>query len=429
MDTVERPGPSQTNSTGRIALASWGLLAALLLLMLGNGLLGTVIGLRADSAGFDDATIGLILSGYYVGFLLGAMLVPRFLSTVGHVRVYAALASLTSTAALIHAVSLSPLLWGAMRIVTGFALSGLYIAAESWLNAQATNETRGRLLSIYMIVVMGGIALSQLLLTVADPSGAQLFILSSILVSLAVVPVTLSVGTAPEYRWAPRLPVAEIWRAAPVGLVGGFGAGITNGGVIALGAVYAARVGMSIDRIAIFMGLLVLGSVVLQWPVGMLSDRIRRRIAMAIVSFAAAGVAVAIALIDPTSTLALALIFVFGGLTFPMYSLAMSHINDHVPAGTTIAVSAVYVFIAGVGAIVGPLACAASLAAIGPDGVFWLMASVNLAVGAFTLARIGVRTGLPVRAQQTFASVPAWAGALVVHLARRGLRNNGRSRR
>ncbi len=419
----QRPAPGHRNTTTTAALGSWGLLLAVLFLQLGNGLLGTVIGLRSEIAGFGDGAIGLILSGYYTGFLLGAIVVPKFVGSVGHIRVYAALASLASTAALVYALSDDPMLWFFMRVVGGFALSGLYIVAESWLNDQSTNETRGRLLSVYMIVVMGGIAASQLLLTVADPEGASLFILSSILVSLAVVPVTLSVGSAPRFEWAPRLPVREIWKAAPAGVVGGFGAGITNGGIMAIGAVYAARVGMSVDRIAIFMGLLILGSVVLQWPIGAMSDRIRRRVALLLVSLAAALVAAANALVDPLSSAALLAIFTFGGLTFPMYSLSLSHINDHVPVGTTISVSAVYVFISGIGAIVGPLAASATMSASGPAGVFWLMCGVHLAVGLFAAGRIRLRHGLPVDAQRRYALVPARAGAMIIHLARRRRRS------
>lgn len=419
---------SEENSaprTAHLVVASWGLLFALLLLMLGNGLLGTIIGVRAELSGFGDGAIGIVLSGYYVGFLLGALVVPRFVGTVGHIRVYAALASLASTAALIHGVAVTPAVWLIMRFITGFALSGLYIVAEGWLNEQSTNETRGRLLSVYMIVVMGGIALGQLLLTLADPGGVGLFVLSSILVSLAVVPVTLAVGSAPDFRWAKRLPVRDIWKVAPVGLVGGFGAGLTNGGILAIGAVYGTRAGMSVGRIAIFMSLLVTGAVVLQWPLGTLSDRIRRRVAVAGVSLGAALVAAAAALVDPLSSTALLTIFIFGGLTFPLYSISLSHINDHVPTGSTIAVSAVYAFVAGIGAILGPLAASGAMALVGPPGVFWLMAFVHVVVGVFALARIGVRPGLPVAAQRAFTMVPARAGALVIHLARRRNGRNG----
>jgi MFS family permease len=421
------PDSGHHNDTANVALGAWGLLVAVLFLMLGSGLLGTVIGLRAELAGFGDGTIGIVLAGYYAGFLAGAWVVPRFVGTVGHIRVYAALASLASVAALVHALTELPAVWLLMRVVTGFAMSGLYLVAEGWLNEKATNATRGRLLSVYMIVVMGGIALSQLLLTVADPSGSTLFILASILVSFAVVPVTLSAGSAPDTGWARQLPVRRIWDAAPAGVVGGFGAGFTNGGIMALGAVYASRVGMSVDRIAIYMGLLVLGSVILQWPIGALSDRMPRRRAIMVVSVAAALAAAGNALVDPAAPAALLAVFIFGGLTFPLYSLCLSHINDHVPAGTTIAVSAVYVFVAGVGAVLGPLAGSVAMSTLGAPGLFWMMLGVHLAVAGFALGRVRVRRGLPVEQQRRFTLVPSRGGAVMVHLARRHGRNGARS--
>ena len=264
---------------------------------------------------------------------------PRFVGSVGHIRVYAALASLASTAALLHAVVDSPIVWLVLRIISGFSQAGLYIVAESWLNDSATNENRGRLLSIYMIVIMGGLGLGQLLLSVADPGAATLFIVSSVLVSLAVVPVTLSVGKAPDFHWTARLPVRKIWEAAPAGVIGGFGAGFANGAIIALGAVYGTETGMSVDRIAVFMGLLVIGAVVIQWPVGVVSDRMRRRRAILLITLLAAALAALGAVVDPLGSGMLVVIFVFGGTTFPLYSLSLSHINDHAPPGSAIAVS------------------------------------------------------------------------------------------
>lgn len=405
-------GRGVRGTTAQSVLGVRGLLTAVLLVMLGNGLLRTLLGIRAEDLGFATSSIGVIMSGYYAGFLLGSWGVPKLVLNVGHVRVYAALASLASTATLIHVVSVSAFTWTAMRVVTGFSLSGLYIIAESWLNDSADNETRGRLMSVYMVVVMGGIAASQGLLTIADVNGPLLFVVSSILVSIAVVPIAMSVAPAPYFDRPTALPFKAIWQAAPVGIVGGLGQGLAVGAFGGLGAVYAARIGMSVSRIAIFVGMAVLGSVLLQWPIGLLSDRIRRRRALLLVASAAGASAWWAATADPTTSTIVVAVFFVGGFTYPLYSLALSHINDVAPEGSTVAVSSLIVFVTGVGAIVGPIVAAVAMEAIGPDGLFWMLAAVHFGVAVFSIVRIMIREGLPVSAQRAFANVPAWASVI-----------------
>ena len=207
MTSPDSPTPRATSQT---VLGAWGLFAAVLLVMLGNGLLGTLLGVRAEIEGFTTSTTGYILAAYYVGFLGGAWVVPKFVVHVGHIRVYAALASLGSTAALVHIITSSPIAWGVARFVTGVAMSGLFLVAESWLSDVATNYTRGKLLSAYMVVMMGGMALGQLLLAAGDPGGVTLFIATSVLVSIAVVPITLSVSPAPDFLVSSKLEIREV---------------------------------------------------------------------------------------------------------------------------------------------------------------------------------------------------------------------------
>lgn len=408
----------QTGTTSRTVLGAWGLFAAVLLVMLGNGMLGTLLGVRAELEGFSTTVTGVVLAGYYMGFLAGAWGVPKLIGTVGHIRVYAALASLASTATLIHIMTSNPIAWGAARLVTGFALSGLYIVAESWLNDRATNETRGRLLSVYMVVVMGGIAVAQLLLTVADPSGVTLFVLASVLISVAVIPITLSATQAPELFPSAGLPIRRIWRAAPLGLYAGFGQGVGVGALVSLGAVYAQRIGMSIDRTAFFMAIAIVGSVVLQPPIGILSDRIRRRRAIVLVATLAGAASLWMVSLDGTSNLALVVVFLIGGLVFPMYSLALTHVNDQVPTGEAVDVSSVYVFFTGFGAILGPILAAVMIDVIGPNGLFWLVAAVNISIAVFAVVRIAVREGVPVHDQLSYLFVPARAGTVILQVAR-----------
>lgn len=377
--------------TGRTIAQSWGLFSALALLMLGNGLLGTLLGVRAEFEGFATATTGIIMASYYVGFLAGSQLSAIYVGRVGHVRVFAALASLASTVALLHSIAVIPWFWSILRLVTGFCLAGLYVVAESWLNELGSNETRGRLLSMYMVTLMVGLALAQLLLGIADPLGVRLFVLSSVLVSFAVIPVTLSIGTAPTFDLAPRMSFRAIWKEAPAGLMGGLAAGMAAGALLGMGAVYAVRVGLTPARLGIFMAAMLLGSVVFQWPIGHISDLVPRRRWMLVVTTMAAVVAFFTAEMPVDGWQIYASVFVLGGLSFPLYSLSLSHVNDLLPAGQAAAASAVFVFVSGVGAISGPLIASYAIDTFGPRGLFWVVGLIHLLLAVFVMARIFIR--------------------------------------
>ena len=411
--------PSAPGTTTHTLLGAWGLLSAVLLVMLGNGVLNPLLGVRAELEGFPTTTTGFVLAFYYVGFLAGASVTPRLVVLVGHIRVYAALASLASTATLIYIVTPSPLVWGGARLVTGFSMSGLFIVAESWLNDATTNRTRGRLLAAYMVVLMGGLALGQMMLTLADPSGIILFIVASILVSVAVVPITLSTAPGPRLPVPDKLPVRRIWEAAPSGLAAAFGQGVGVAALLSLGAVYGARVGMSVDRIAVFMTASIVGSLVLQGPIGMISDRVGRRRVIMATGLLSAGSCLAMVNIEPLSWWALIIAFLIGGMALPMYPLALSHINDRVPPGSAVGVSGVVAYVTGLGAIIGPIVAALVMDGAGPAGLFWFIGVVYAGITVFALLRIVTHEGVSVRERRAFTMVPARAGTVILHAARR----------
>ncbi len=346
--TTQPPSPAPVgnpNTTGRTIVNTWGLFSALGLLMLGNGLLGTLLGIRSVLEGFSTVTAGVILAVYYVGFLAGSRYAVKAAVRVGHVRVFAALASLGSITALLHVVWVTPGAWAALRFVSGFATAGLYVVAEGWLNGLATNNSRGRLMSVYMVVIMGGLAASQLLLYAGDAGEYQLFILSSVLVSVAVVPVSLSVGTAPRLDAVPdALKMRELWQIAPLGLVGAFLVGITNGGFTSIAPVYAAKSGLSSGQVAVFMTIALLGAVVLQFPIGYASDRMYRRQAILLVAALLVGLTLLASTLAAGDTAMLPVVFLVGGLQFPMYSLVASHVSDVVPAERALAAATAMVF-------------------------------------------------------------------------------------
>ena len=410
---------SAPGSTTHTVLGAWGLLSAVLLVMLGNGVLNPLIGVRAELEGFATPTTGLVLAFYYVGFLAGATVTPRLVVLVGHIRVYAALASLASTATLIYILTTSPVVWSGARLVTGFSMSGLFIVAESWLNDAATNRTRGRLLAAYMVVLMGGMALGQMLLTLADPSGIILFILASILVSVAVIPITLSTAPGPRLPLPDKLPVRRVWEAAPSGLVAAFGQGVGVAALLSLGAVYGARVGMSVDRIAVFMTSAIVGSVVLQGPIGMISDRFGRRRVILVVGLLTATSCLAMLNIDPLSWWALIVSFLVGGMALPMYPLALSHINDRVPPGSAVGVSSVVSYVVGVGAIIGPIVAALIMDRTGPAGLYSFVAALYAGITGFAVWRILTHEGVAAKERRAFTMVPARAGTVILQAARR----------
>ena len=217
--------------------------------MLGDGLQATLLAVRADQEGFSATITGLIMSSFFVGFLLGSITTPKFTTRVGHIRVFAALAALASAAILVHTVFVQVPVWIALRFVSGFCFAGLYIVAESWLNDRATNETRGKLLSLYMIVTYLGVGAGQLLLNLADPSEHLLFILTSVLISIAVVPLLLSAGSPPAFRESVNISLRELFRLTPLGLVSMFLEGLVTATFFALGPVYGQRIGLDVKRL------------------------------------------------------------------------------------------------------------------------------------------------------------------------------------
>ena len=410
------PRPGGTTTT---ILGSRGLLLAVLFVMLGNGMMNPLLGIRAELEGFSTTAIGTILAFYYVGFLAGASITRRLVVEVGHIRVYAALASLASTSTLIYILNASPAVWSLARLINGFAMSGLFIVGESWLSEAATNRNRGRLLAIYMVVLMGGLAAGQMLIILGDPSGIALFIAASILVSVAVIPITLSTSPAPRPVLSGKLPIAAVWQAAPLGIFAAFSQGVGVAALLTLGAVFGARSGMSVDRIALFTSAAVVGSVALQPAIGELSDRLGRRRLILGTGFVCAGACLSMVHVNPLSWGALTLSFLVGGVALSMYPLALSHINDRVPPGSAVGVSTVLSLAGGIGAVIGPIAGAQVMDALGPAGLYWFVGVLFLTTALFSLLRIFTREGVPADRRRPFAIIPARAGTVIVQMARR----------
>ena len=386
--------------------SAWALLLGIALIMLGNGLQNTLLGVRATLEGFGTGVTGLVMTAYFVGFVAGSTIVPRLLANVGHIRVFAALASFASSAVLVHTVFVTPLTWGLVRIVTGFCFAGLYVVAESWINEAATNKTRGQLLSVYMIMVLGGTGSGQLLMNLSDPRGFELFVLVSVLISVALIPITLSVGRAPPFEASESIGVRALFRASPLGVAGAFLIGIAHAALYTMGPVYGTEIGLTVERVSLFIAAGLFGGLVLQWPIGWLSDRFDRRRVIVAVAWVATGASFAAGTSGVGSyPLLIVSTALLGGMSMPLYSLCGAHTNDHLTPPQIVAASATLVLVGGFGLMMGPSLAAVLMQLMGPAGIFWLLALVHGGIGAYGLYRMMRREPVPLDEQRTYDPV------------------------
>ena len=324
----------------RSVIASWTLFFGLLMISAGNGLQNVLLGTRAPEIGFSNIATGFVMSGYYAGIFLGSIVVPGILARVGHVRVFGAMSAIASAAVLIHFAFGHPILWALMRLASGFGFAGMYIVCESWLNDKATNATRGQLLSLYMIVNMGGMGLGQLMIGLGETGGVGLFLMTSVIVSIAVVPILITVNAAPNFEAPDRLGFRRLLQVSPLSVVGMGLSGLIISMLFGMGPVYGRNLGLNNTEIGYFMTSIMVGTLLLQYPVGQLSDKFDRRVV--ILGAASSGaVCIAIASFFGTNQFVPLLIFtmIFGGLTFSLYSLFIAHANDFLPPSQMVAMS------------------------------------------------------------------------------------------
>ena len=367
---------------------SWALLLGMMLLMLGNGIQGTLLGIRGKIEGFTAVEMSYVMAAYSAGFLLGSRRAPEMIRRVGHVRVFAALGSLISAILILYPIAPNWMAWAAMRMVIGFSFAGVYITAESWLNASASNETRGQALSAYMICQMIGIIAAQALMNLRDPGGFDLFVISSILVSIAFTPILLSAGTAPSFERITPLPMSRLFAISPLGCVGLFLLGGIFSALFGMASVWGSEIGLSVKNISIFIGAIYLGGLVLQYPIGWVSDRVDRR--NLIMGLAVAGSVVTFAgMVVPWGMVYLATIaFLAGGIANPLYSLMVAYVNDYLEADQMAGASAGLLFIYGLGSIGGPLITGWLMALIGPSGFFLFIALLFTATAFYAFYRM-----------------------------------------
>ena len=387
--------------------STWPLLLGIMLLMAGNGLQSSLLGLRGSIEGFSSTVMGGLMSGYYIGFLLSSLLTPRRVRSVGHIRVFAALAALAATAVIAASLFVVPVVWLASRIVTGFCYSGLYVVAESWINDRTSNETRGRLFSIYMLTQYTGLIGGQAMLNLFSPAGFELFSLVAVMISIAVVPVLLTATQTPPVVTPRHVGVRQLYRISPLGTVGTLGIGMAQSAFFSMGAVFGHRIGLSTQQVSIFLIAAILGGATLQWPLGRLSDKFDRRRLLTAAAFASAALAVA-AMIASTHALGILILaaFLFAGTSMPLYSLCVAHTNDFLKPEQMVGASGTLMLLYGIGAIGGPFTNGALMSWIGPHGYWAYLAAGYLLLALFALYRMSRRAAPPPQEQAPLAPMP-----------------------
>ena len=400
------------NSAASSLLGVWALFLAFLFLQVGNGLQRILLPMRAESEGFSAGSMGMVMAVHFAGYLVGAKSITRALASVGHIRVFAALASTASTAVLVNAVLVFPASWAAVYFVGGVCNAGVLVILESWLNDRATNETRGSILGAYMMIMMGGTAIGQLLLNVGSPDGFELFVLSSVLISLAVVPVTLSASTAAPVPSSDPMPLRELYRTIPAAVVGIILCSFVQAASTSMAAVFGTESGLGAGRITLFTSAAVIGAITLQIPLGRLSDRYPRRAVIMVVAATSCGLAVLGALIPASSVAIIVVNMAFGAFVFPLYGQFVALANDWVTPEKRVAAASTLVLASSFGAMAAPMGIGMALEAFGPSAYFWSLAVCLAVLTVYLAYRVRVRQAVPVERQSTFQPILARSGEI-----------------
>jgi len=371
----------------QVFVASWALFLGMFLLMIGNGLQGTLLGLRGEIEGFSTFEISVVMSAYFLGFLGGSRFTPKLIARVGHVRVFAALGSMISAVLIMYPALTEPWAWVIGRVIIGFCFCGVYITAESWLNDASDNENRGQALSIYMIVQMAGIVTAQYIVTIGDISGFILFIVPSVLVSLAFAPILLSAGRSPDFSTTKPMRIVNLVQNSPLSCVGMFMLGGVFAAQFGMSAVYGGRVGLSVGQISLFVSAIYIAALLLQYPIGWLSDRMDRR--TLIIWLSAAGGAGCLIAYSTDGAFWAILVSgaIMGGTSNPLYALIIAYANDYLERDDMAAASGGLLFVNGLGAVSGPLILGWMMDEIGPGGYWVFMAFLMIGIAAYALFR------------------------------------------
>ncbi len=374
------------------------LLLSVAFMLVGHGLQTTLLPIRADLEAFGDLAVGLISSGYFAGFVLGCVLSPYAVLRAGHIRAFAALVSLSSAASLAYILSVEPISWTIARATFGFCIAGFYIIVESWLNERTSNETRGLVMSIYIVINFAAIMVGQIGLTFFDPLSFAPFVIASIMVSIAVLPVSLTRSAQPAPIALFRFRPVALYQLSPAAVVGAVFVGLANGSLWALSPLYAIQIGLNAQAAAIYAAIMILGGAVAQWPLGRLSDKVDRRIVLIGLCVTASALCILVALWSPSSAIAAILSAgVIGMATQPAYAIVFAHGYDQTdPEKDSYVETASGLMLAfGMGSTLGPLIATSVMSQFSVNGFYYFIAVVELCLALYLVWRMRIRAVAP----------------------------------
>ncbi|XYK81439.1 MAG: MFS transporter [Labrenzia sp.] len=379
------------------------------LLLFAGGIHGLILPVRGAAEGFSASSLGLLGTGWAIGYVLGCIFVPRLVGAVGHIRTFGVMCAFAAVSMLLQALLVEAWAWIPIRAVSGFCFAGAAMIVESWLNDKSEANTRGTIFGVYTMVNLGALTAGQMVISLGDTMSFLFFAIGAIVYCLALVPTALSTSASPAPLTSVQLNIRVLWNNSPVAVAAVFLVGISNAAFGTLAAVYAGRVGLELTSIALFASIPVLAGAVAQIPIGYLSDRMDRRIVLAVVAAVALAADIAFVVLLPDSQLTnLLLVAVFGAAIFAMYPVIVAHANDHAPPGTSIQVSGGLLMMFGTGSIIGPLIAGVMMTSIGPQGLFITTIGAHVVMIAFTLWRMTRRAAVAEEDKGAFqVSAPA----------------------
>lgn len=373
------------------------------LFVTGSGLLGTALALRADALGFSGTLTGFVMSAYFVGYVVGTYVCPKIVMSAGHVRAFSAFAATAAAAVLLHPLLVSAPVWAVLRFVTGACVVGLYMVIESWLNERSTNAARGRIFALYQVISLLALAFGQYLILFDGETMSTAFIIAGALFSIGLVPIVLTRVPHPAPISSVKLDLAGLWRISPLGVAGTLVAGLANGAFFALGPVFAQRIGLATAEVALFMSLVLLGGIALQWPIGHASDLWdRRTVILAAAVCGSAFAALATMSIGQSLPGLLATTFLYGGAAFSLYPLCVAHANDYTDSTAFVATASGLLLVYGIGAALGPLIAGPLMEHVGGTALLGFITAMHAALALFILFRMTMRRAPPSEAQEPF---------------------------
>ncbi len=371
------------------------LLISVAMLVFGHGLQSTLLPLAASQASFSNLSIGVVSSSYFFGLVLGCLAAPHVIMRAGHIRAYAAMVSLMSAAAIFHPIIVDPFSWSLIRIISGFCLAAFYMIIESWLNERATNENRGTVMSIYIVILFGFMMIGQISISTMDITSFVPFAIASVAVSLAVMPVALTTTTQPAPIALVQFRPVKLYRNSPAALIGTLLVGVANGALWTLAPLYGTQIGLNNDQSAFYAAAIIGGGMLSQWPIGRVSDLIDRRIVLIGIGISTTIVALVIAFLSPTGFyMAAGLAVLIGICSQPGYAIAVAHAFDYADPDDFLETSSGLLLSFGIGSIIGPFTASILMSQTGPGGLYFLVAAAEIALAGFVFARMFARQAI-----------------------------------